>query len=60
MTRIYATVTGVMGIVGAVLAIVVTVQIGEPLVLAGVLWSLAFLLAGLGLYSASAMLGGKM
>ena len=60
MTRVYATVTAVMGIVGAVLVIALTVQIGEPLVLAGVLWSLAVLLAALGFYSAWAMLGGKM
>jgi hypothetical protein len=33
---------------------------GEPLVFAAVLWSLAVLLAGLGLYSAWAMLGGTM
>ncbi len=59
MTRIYATVTAVMGIVGAVLVIALTVQIGA-LVLAGVLWSLALLLAVLGLYSAWAILGGKM
>ena len=30
MTRAYATITGVMGIVGAVLVIVLTVQAGEP------------------------------
>lgn len=60
MTRVYATVIAVMGIVGAVLVIVVTVQIGEPLILAGVLWSLAALLVVLGIYSAWALLGGKM
>jgi hypothetical protein len=49
-----------MGIVGAVLVIALTVQMGEPLVLAGVLWSLAVLLAVLGIYSAWALLGGKM
>ena len=60
MTHIYATVTAAMGLVGAVLVIGVTVQVGEPLVLAGVLWALAVLLAVLGIYSAWAMLGGKM
>ena len=58
--RVWATITGVMGIVGAVLVILLTVQAREPVVLSGVLWSLAVLLAGLGLYSAWAMLGGKM
>jgi len=58
--RVQATITGVMGIVGAVLVILLTVQAGEPPVFAAVLWSLAVLLAGLGLYSAWAMLGGKM
>ena len=56
--RVQATITGVMGIVGGVLVILLTA--GEPLVFAAVLWSLAVLLAGLGLYSAWAMLGGKM
>ena len=60
MTRAYATITGVMGIVGALLVIVLTVQDGEPLIFASVLWSLAVLLAALGLYSAWALLGGKM
>ena len=60
MTRVYAGITGVMGIVGAVLVIVLTVQIGESLIMAGVLWSLAVLLAVLGFYSAWALLGGKM
>jgi hypothetical protein len=49
-----------MGIVGAVLVIVLTVHAGEPLIFASVLWSLAVLLAALGLYSAWALPGGKM
>ena len=60
MTRVYAAVTATMGIVGAVLVIAITVQVREPLILAGVLWSLAVLLAVLGFYSAWALLGGKM
>jgi hypothetical protein len=60
MTRAYATITGVMGIVGALLVIVLTVQDGEPLIFTSVLWSLAVLLAALGLYSAWALLVGKM
>ena len=60
MTSAYATITGVMGIVGALLVIVLSVQKGEPLVLASVLWLLAMLLAALGLYSAWALTGGKM
>ena len=60
MTRAYATITGVMGIVGALLVIALTIQNGEPLIFAGVLWSLAALLAALGLYSAWALLVGKM
>ena len=60
MTRVYATIAGVMGIVGAVLVIALTVQIGEPLVLAGLLWTLAVSLVALGFYSAWALLGGKM
>jgi hypothetical protein len=58
--RVYAMAMAVLGIVGAVLVMALTVQAGEPLVFAAVLWSLAVLLAGLGLYSAWAMLGGKM
>lgn len=58
--RVWATISGVMGIVGAVLVIMLTVHAGEPPVVAAVLVSLAVLLAGLGLYSAWAMLGGKM
>ena len=58
--RAYATTTGVLGIVYAVLVIVLTVEAGEPAIFAVVLWSLAVLLAVLGLYSAWAMLGGKM
>lgn len=58
--RVYAMAMAVLGIVGAVLVMALTVQAGEPLVFAAVLWSLAVLLAGLGLYSARAMIGGKM
>jgi hypothetical protein len=47
--RVYAATTGVLGIVGAVLVMVLTVQAGEPVILAVVLWSLAVLLAVLGL-----------
>ena len=47
-----------MSIAGAALVIAVTVH--KPLILARVLQSLAVLLACLGLYSAWAMLGGKM
>jgi hypothetical protein len=39
---------------------VLTVQDGEPLIFASVLWLLAILLAALGLYSAWALTGGKM
>ena len=60
MTRVYATIAGVLGIVGPILLIAVTAQAAEPLLLAVVLWSLAVLLGGLGLYSAWALLGGKM
>ena len=60
MTGVYATVTGVMGVGGAVLVIVLTNQLREPLIFAVVLLSLAVLLAALGLYSAWALLGGKM
>ena len=60
MTRAYATITGVMGIVGALLIVVLTLQVGESVIFATVLWSLAILLAALGLYSAWALLGGKM
>lgn len=56
--RVYATTTAVMSMAGAALVMVATVH--EPLIFAGVLWSLAVLLARLGLYSAWAMLGGKM
>lgn len=58
--RVYAMAMAVLGIVGAVLVMALTVQAGEPLVFAAVIWSLAVLLAGLGLYSARAMIGGKM
>lgn len=60
MMRVYATVTGVMGIVGALLVIALTVQAGESLIFASPLWLLSGLLAALGLYSAWAILGGKM
>ena len=60
MTRAYATITVLLSTVGAVLVSVVTVQAGEPLMFAVVLWSLAVLLGVLGLYSAWALLGGKM
>ena len=56
--RVYATITVVLGIVGAVLVIVLTVH--EPMTLAAVSWSLAVLLAVLSVYSAWALLGGKM
>ena len=55
--RVYATITVVLGIVGAVLVIVLTVR--EPMTLAAVSWSLAVLLAVLSVYSARALLGGK-
>lgn len=58
--RVYAMAMAVLGIVGAVLVMALTVQAGEPLVFAAVLWSLAVLPRGLGLYSARAMVGGKM
>ena len=60
MMRVYAMITGVMGIVGALLVIALTVQVGEPVIFASVLRSLAVLLAALGLYSAWALPGGKM
>ena len=58
--RVYAAITGVLGVVDAVLVIGLTVEAGEPLLFAGVLWALAVLLAVLGVYSAWALLGGKM
>jgi disulfide bond formation protein DsbB len=57
MTGVYAAVTGVMAIVGAMLVVALTVQAREPLIFAGLLWLLSGLL---GLYSAWALLGGKM
>ena len=60
MIRVYATVTGVMGIVGGLLAIALTVQARESLIFAGPLWLLSGLLAAIGLYSAWAIPGGKM
>ena len=56
----YATITGVMSFVGAVLAIVVTAQAEGPVIFATVVWSLSVLLAALGLYSSWALPGGKM
>ena len=60
MTRVYATITGAMGIVGALLIVMLTVRAGEPVIFATVLSLLAILLAALGLYSAWALTGGKM
>ena len=57
---VYATITGVMGIVGAVLAIVLTAQAGGPVIFTVVVWSLSVLLAALGLHSSWALRGGKM
>lgn len=56
--RVCATTTGGMGIVSAVLVVALTVH--ELSIFAVVVWSLAVLLAGLGLYSSWALLGGKM
>ena len=56
----YATSTGVMGIVGAVLPIVLTAQAGGSVIFTAVVWSLSVLLAVLGLYSSWALRGGKM
>ena len=53
--RVSATATVVLGIVGAVLVILLTVH--EPLIFAVVSWSLAVLLAVLSVYSAWALLG---
>jgi hypothetical protein len=58
--RMRATITGVLGIVGAVLAILLTVRAGDPVIFTVVISSLAILLAVVGLYSAWAMLRGKM
>jgi hypothetical protein len=55
-----ATITGVMGIVGAALAIVLTAQAGGPVIFTAVVWSLSVLLAALGLYSSWTLLGGKV
>ena len=57
---VYATITGVMGIVGGVLAIVLTAQAGGPVILTAVVSSLSVLLAALSLYSSWALRGGKM
>ena len=56
--RVYARITLVLGIVGTVLVIVLTVH--ETMPFAVVSWSLAVLLAALSVYSAWALLGGKM
>ena len=58
--HVWAATAGVLGIVGAVLAILVTIQTGEPVIVAPVVWSLAILLAVVGFYSAWAIPGGKM
>ena len=55
-----ATITGLMGIVGTVLAIVLTAEAGGPVIFTAVVWSLSVLLAALGLYSSWTLLGGKM
>ena len=56
--RASATTTAVGGLVGAVFVVALTAH--ETLTFAVALWPLAVLLAGLGLYSSWAMLGGKM
>lgn len=58
--HLYAATAGVLGIVVAVLAILVTIQEGEPVIYTAVVWSLAMLVAAVGLYSAWAIPGGKM
>jgi hypothetical protein len=55
---LYATITGAMGVVGAVMTMMLTLH--EPLVFMGLIWLLAVLLAVVGFYSSWAMLGGKM
>jgi hypothetical protein len=49
-----------MGVVGAVLAIVLTAEAGGPVIFTAVVWSLSVRLAAPGLYSSWALLGGKM
>jgi hypothetical protein len=49
-----------MGVVGAVLAIVLTAQPGVRVMFTAVVWSLSVLLAVLGQYSSWALLGGKV
>ena len=56
--RVYTTITVVLGIVGTVLVILLTVH--NALIFAVVSWSLAVLLAVLSVYSAWALLGGQM
>ena len=58
--HVWAATAGGLGIVGAVLAILVTIHAGESAIFAAVIWSLAILLAVVGLYSAWAIPGGKM
>ena len=58
--HIYAATAGGLGIVGAVLAILVTIQTGATVIFAAAIWSLATLLAVVGLYSAWAIPTGKM
>ncbi len=55
--HVWAATAGVLGIVGAVLAILVTIQAGESAIFAAVIWSLAILLAVVGLYSAAIPVG---
>jgi hypothetical protein len=57
--HVWAAIAGVLGIVGAVLAIL-TIQPGESVIFAAAIWSVAILLAVVGLYSAWAIPGGKM
>ena len=58
--RAYAAITSVMGVVGAVLLVMLTSRVGNPLVVVSIVRLLAVLLAALGLYSAWALPGGKM
>ena len=57
---VYATITEVMSIVGAVFAIVLTAQACGPVIFMAVVWSLAALPAALGLYSSWALLDAQM
>ena len=58
--HVWAAAAGVFGIVFAVLAVLVTIQLGASVIFTAVIWSLAILLAVVGLYSAWAIPGGKM